>query len=98
MFPIHRVLTRAGTAKLAIVSTAAFLAIATSLGSVSAHSYPQTMSPPPGARLDFSPAHVGITYDSDVIQSGTSLAVMDSTDTPVPVQPEATSGRQSSVQ
>jgi methionine-rich copper-binding protein CopC len=41
---------------------------------------------------------VGITYDSDILQNGTTLALLDSTDTPVPVQPDATSGRQSSVQ
>src|SRR5689334_12819517 len=98
MFPIRRVSTRPGTAKVAIVSAAALLSVATSLGSVSAHSYPQTMSPPANARLDFSPAHVAITYDSDVLQNGTVLALLDSTGSPVPVQPDPTSGRQSSVQ
>ena len=56
------------------------------------------MSPPGNARLDFSPAHVAITYDSDVIQNGTTLALLDSTGAPVLVQPDETSGRQSSVQ
>jgi hypothetical protein len=40
----------------------------------------------------------GITYDSDIGQSGTALIVLDSTGSPVPVQPDRTSGRQSSVQ
>jgi methionine-rich copper-binding protein CopC len=98
MSPIRPLLTRAGTAKVAISSAAALLSLATAVGSVSAHSYPQTMSPPANARLDFSPAHVAITYDSDVIQNGTTLALLDSTGAPVPVQPDEASGRQSSVQ
>lgn len=98
MFPIRPRLTRAGTAKVAIMSTAVLLSLAGSVGSVSAHSYPQTMSPPANARLDFSPSHVGITYDSDVIQNGTTMALLDSAGAPVPVQPDETSGRQSSVQ
>jgi len=98
MFPIRRALTRAGTAKIAIQSAAALLSLASTLASVSAHSYPQTMSPPADSRLDFSPAHVAITYDSEVAQNGTTMALLDSTGTPVPVQQDATSGRQSSVQ
>src|SRR5690242_18806811 len=50
------------------------------------------MSPPANAQLDFSPPHVGITYDSDVLQNGTSLALLDSTGAPVPVQPDETVG------
>jgi len=80
------------------VSAATLLSLAGSVGTVSAHSYPQTMDPAPNARLDSAPAHVGITYDSNIVQSGTSLVLLDSTDAPVPVQPEASSGRQSSVQ
>lgn len=98
MFPIRHALTRAGTAKLAIISIAALLGATTSLSSALAHSYPQTMDPAPNARLDSAPAHVGITYDSNIDQSGTSLVLLDDTDSPVPVQPDATSGRQSSVQ
>jgi copper resistance protein C len=78
-----------------VIGTLAFAAAASG---ASAHSYPQTMSPPANARLDFSPADIGITYDSDVNQTGTSLAVLDSTGAQVAVQPDATSGRQSSVQ
>jgi methionine-rich copper-binding protein CopC len=89
MLALRHLLTRG-----AVASVAALL----SVGTVSAHSYPQTMSPPPNARLDFSPAHVGITYDSNIVQTGTSLALLDSTGAPVAVQPDATSGRQSSVQ
>jgi methionine-rich copper-binding protein CopC len=56
------------------------------------------MNPQSNARLDAAPAHVGITYDSNITQSGTSLLLLDQTGAPVPVQPDATSGRQSSVQ
>ena len=98
MFPNRQALTRAGTAKFAIISIAALLSVATSLGSALAHSYPQTMDPAPNARLDSAPAHVGITYDSNIVQSGSSIVLLDSTDAPVPTQPDTTSGRQSSVQ
>jgi methionine-rich copper-binding protein CopC len=98
MLPNRHTLTRAGTAKFAIASIAALLSLASSLGSASAHSYPQTMDPAPNARLDTAPAHVGITYDSNIVQSGTSIVLLDSTDTPVPTQQDPTSGRQSSVQ
>src|SRR6266851_8991751 len=90
MLPIRRALTRAGFAAL--------LSVATSLGSASAHSYPQIMDPAPNARLDTAPAHVGITYDSNIVQSGTSMALLDSTGGPVPTRSDSTSGRQSSVQ
>src|SRR6516225_10079385 len=90
MLSIRHVVTRAGFAAL--------LGLAGSVGSVSAHSYPQTMNPQSNARLDAAPAHVGITYDSNITQSGTSLLLLDQTGAPVPVQPDATSGRQSSVQ
>jgi methionine-rich copper-binding protein CopC len=90
MLSIRHVVTRAGVA--------AFLGLAGSVGSVSAHSYPQSMNPAANARLDAAPAHVGITYDSNILQSGTSLALLDQTGAPVPVQADATSGRQSSVQ
>lgn len=89
MLTIRRVLT---------VSVAMLVSLASSVGTVSAHSYPQTMNPAPNARLETVPAHVGITYDSNIVQSGTSLVLLDSTGAPVAVQPETTSGRQSSVQ
>jgi methionine-rich copper-binding protein CopC len=56
------------------------------------------MDPPPNARLDNAPTRVGITYDSDIAQSGTSMALLDSTGTPVPIQSDSSSGRQSSIQ
>jgi len=56
------------------------------------------MDPAPNARLDTAPAHVGITYDSNIVQSGTSMALLDSTGGPVPTRSDSTSGRQSSVQ
>ena len=89
MLLIRRTLTSAG---------AALLGLATSLGIASAHSYPQTMDPAPNARLDTAPAHISITYDSDVGQSGTSMVLLDSTFTQVPAQADATSGRLSSIQ
>jgi copper resistance protein C len=98
MFPIRHTLTRAGTAKFAIISIAALLSVTTSLGSALAHAYPQTMDPAPNARLDTAPAHVGITYDSNIVQNGTSMVLLDSTASPVSTQPDTTSGRQSSVQ
>jgi copper resistance protein C len=98
MLPIPHSVMRAGVSRLAIVSIAALLSAATSLGSALAHSYPQTMDPAPNARLDTTPAHIGITYDSNIVQSGTSMVLLDATDAPVPSQPDTTSGRQSSVQ
>jgi methionine-rich copper-binding protein CopC len=56
------------------------------------------MDPSANARLDAPPAHVGITYESNIVQSGTSLVLLDSTGTAVPVQSDTGSGRQSSVQ
>jgi methionine-rich copper-binding protein CopC len=105
MFPNRHALARAhakagytGTAKIAIISIAALLSSVSSLGTALAHSYPQAMDPAPNARLDTAPAHVGITYDSNIVQNGTSMVVLDSTNSPVPAQPDTTSGRQSSVQ
>jgi copper resistance protein C len=98
MFLIPHNMTRAGAVRFVLVSIAAFSSVATSLGIALAHSYPQTMDPAPNARLDSAPAHVGITYDSNILQSGTSMVLLDATDTPVPVQSDQTSGRQSSVQ
>jgi len=97
VLPIRHTLTRAGTAKYAIASIAALLSVASSLDSASAHSYPQAMDPAPDARLDAAPGHVGITYDSNIVQSGSSMVLLDSTDTPVPTHQDPTSGRQSSV-
>jgi methionine-rich copper-binding protein CopC len=98
MLSIRRSLTRTGTRKAVLVSLAALVSLAGSFGTASAHSYPQTMVPPPNARLDAAPSGIGITYDSNVIASGTSLVLLDSTGTPVPTQPDPPSGsRQSSV-
>ena len=98
MLSIFRVPTSSDTRKVAVVSLSAVLALASSLSTVLAHSYPQTMNPAPNARLDSAPAHVSITYDSDVAASGTSLVVLDSTGAPAPTQPDPPSGsRQSSV-
>jgi hypothetical protein len=85
MLPIRHALTRAGTAKFAIASIAAMLDATTSFSIAWAHSYPQTMDPAPNARLDSAPSHVDIIYDSNIAQSGTSLMLLDSTDSPVAV-------------
>src|SRR6476646_108812 len=98
MFPIPHRVTRVVAARFAIVSGAAVLSVASSLGSALAHAYPQTMDPAANARLDAAPAHISITYDANIDQSGTSIVLLDSTDTPVPGQPDAAAGRQSSVQ
>jgi methionine-rich copper-binding protein CopC len=56
------------------------------------------MDPAPNARLDSAPAHLSITYDSNIVQSGTSLQLLDWTGNPVATQADPTSGRLSSVQ
>lgn len=84
--------------KLMRAGVAALVGVAASIGSASAHSYPQTMDPAANARLASAPAHVSITYDSDIAQNGTSIALLDGSAAPIPIQPDATSGRQSSVQ
>src|SRR6516162_6829277 len=105
MFPSRHIVTNAqaatrqvGTTRLALASIAACLSLMISPGSASAHSYPQLMDPSANARLDTSPPHVGITYDSNIVQNGTLLKLLGSTATAVPVQADSTSGRQSSVQ
>src|SRR5579859_7349225 len=98
MLSLRHALTRVGTRNAAIVSLAALLSVASSLSTALAHSYPQTMDPAPNARLDATPAHVGITYDSNIVQSGSSITLLDSTDTAVTTQPDQSTGRQSSVQ
>ena len=98
MLSILRVPMRSETRKVAVVSLAALLGLASSLSTALAHSYPQTMNPAPNARLDDAPPHISITYDSDVPVSGTSLMLLDSTGAIVPTQPDPPSGsRQSSV-
>lgn len=105
MLPSRHVVThsrslaiRGGMAKLALACLAGGLSLAISFANASAHSYPRTMDPSANARLETTPAHVGITFDSDILQSGTSLALLDSTGSAVPVQADSTAGRQSSVQ
>jgi copper resistance protein C len=98
MRSILRMPTSSGSRKVTVTSLATLLALASSLSTALAHSYPQTMKPGPNARLDAAPAHIGITYDSDVATSGTSLVLLDSTGTPMPTQPDSPSGsRESSV-
>ncbi len=98
MFQNGRALTRVWTARIAISTTAVLVGAAMTVRSALAHSYPQTMDPMPNARLDTPPAHVGITYDSNILQNGTSIVLLDSTGAPVATQPDSTTGRQSSVQ
>jgi methionine-rich copper-binding protein CopC len=85
-------------ARLAGVVLGVLVSLAAATGSASAHSYPQSMNPAPNARLDAAPAQIGITYDSDIVPSGTSMVLLDSTGTPVPIQTNPTIGRQTSIQ
>jgi methionine-rich copper-binding protein CopC len=82
----------------AIVSVALVVALAASAGSASAHSYPQTSDPQANARLGSPPAHIGITYDGGITPSGSSMVLLDSTDSPVPSAADPTAGsRQASI-
>ncbi|MBV9582852.1 MAG: copper resistance protein CopC [Chloroflexi bacterium] len=82
----------------AIVFTGLLLAIAGSAGSASAHSYPQTSDPQTNARLDNAPAHILINYDGGISPNGSSIVLLDATDSPVPTAPDPTTGgRQASV-
>jgi methionine-rich copper-binding protein CopC len=57
------------------------------------------MNPQPNARLDTPPAHIGITYDSPIAASGSSMLLLDSTGSPVATAPDPTNGdSQTSIQ
>jgi methionine-rich copper-binding protein CopC len=75
----------------ALVATLA-LAAAASAGTAFAHAYPQTMDPAPNARLDATPAHIGIVYDSPVAPSGSSMSLLDSTGSPIQTTPDEVQG------
>jgi methionine-rich copper-binding protein CopC len=97
MLSICHALTGTGTRKVATAGAAALLSLSSSLSNAWAHSYPQTMVPPPNARLDGPPSDIGITYDSNVLASGTTLQLLDSTGNTVATQPDPPAGpRQSS--
>jgi methionine-rich copper-binding protein CopC len=98
MCPNRHMLATAGSGRVAIACTVAVLSLTSSLGTALAHSYPQTMDPAPNARLDSAPAHVSIIYDSEISASGTSMVLLDSTGSPVTIQADPATGRQSSVQ
>jgi methionine-rich copper-binding protein CopC len=68
------------------------LALATATGSALAHAYPKTTDPAPNARLDAPPAHLGITYDSQITPRGTSMALMDSTGSVIPTTADQVDG------
>ena len=80
------------TSRLATVVAAAALAVAASAGTVLAHAYPKTYEPRPNARLDTAPAHIGITYDSPISAQGSSMLLMDSTGSVVPVAADVVDG------
>ena len=71
---------------------ACVLAFTTSAGSALAHAYPKTYDPQANARLDITPAHIGITYDSPIDPKGTSMVLMDSTGSVVPTLPDTVDG------
>jgi methionine-rich copper-binding protein CopC len=75
---------------LVVVSLA--LALAASTGSVLAHAYPKTSDPAPNGRLDGAPAHMGITFDSQIDRRGSSMVLMDSTGSIVPTTPDQVDG------
>jgi methionine-rich copper-binding protein CopC len=84
--------------RLAATLGATVLTLAISTGSALAHSYPQTTDPQSNARLDAAPAHIGITYDSNIAQSGSSMVLLDATGSAVPTAPDPTGGnRQTSI-
>src|SRR5947209_3659339 len=85
--------------RAAVVLAAAVTTLGVSGGSALAHSYPQTTDPQSSARLDSSPAHIGITYDSPIAASGSSMLLLDSTGAAVPSVADQTDGnRQTSIQ
>jgi methionine-rich copper-binding protein CopC len=84
--------------RVAVVLIGAVISVGISAGSALAHSYPQTTNPQSNARLDVTPAHVGITYDSPIAVSGSSMMLLDSTGTAVPSVPDQTdSNRRTSI-
>ena len=85
--------------RAAVVLAAAVTTLGVSGGSALAHSFPQTTDPQSNARLDSSPAHIGITYDSPIAASGSSMLLLDSTGAAVPSVADQTDGnRQTSLQ
>ena len=84
--------------RLAAILGATILTLAISAGSALAHSYPQTTDPQSNARLDSAPAHIGITYDSNIAPSGSSMVLLDATGGAVPTAADPTNGnRQTSI-
>jgi len=85
--------------KVARLGLALLLSVASSFGIASAHSYPQTMDPPPNARLDAPPQRIAITYDGGITPSGSSIVLLDATGSPVQTQANPPGGpRQASSQ
>ena len=84
--------------RVAVGVTGAVMTLGVSGGSALAHSYPQTTDPQSNARLDGAPAHIGITYDSPIAASGSSMLLLDSTGSAVASAPDQTDGnRQTSI-
>ena len=78
--------------RLAVGVVTVLLTIAGPAGSALAHSYPQTTDPSANARLDVQPTHIGINYDGRITASGSSMVLLDSTDTPVPAAADPPTG------
>ncbi|TME32570.1 MAG: copper resistance protein CopC, partial [Chloroflexi bacterium] len=99
MFCNHLALARGQRGlRLAAILGATILTLAISAGSALAHSYPQTTDPQSNARLDSAPAHIGITYDSNIAPSGSSMVLLDATGSAVQTAADPTNGnRQTSI-
>ena len=63
---------------LILVLVPALLGLAGSAATALAHAYPKTSDPQANARLDATPAHLSITYDSQIDPHGSSITLLDS--------------------
>ena len=61
-------------------------------GIVLAHAYPKTSDPAPNGRVDGTPQHLAITYDSAIDPRGSSMVLMDSTGSVLPTTPDRVDG------
>jgi methionine-rich copper-binding protein CopC len=91
-----RLAPRGGRIRLSVRAAAVVgslvLALAASTATVLAHAYPKTSDPAPNARLEASPAHLGITYDSAIDPRGSSMVVLDSAGNVLPTAPDTLDG------
>jgi methionine-rich copper-binding protein CopC len=97
---IHQAVTSRRTLhRVGVAFVAVFLIMANSASGALAHSYPQTTNPAANARLDAQPSQITINYDGPIAPSGSSMILLDSTDSSVLVAPSAATGnKQASIQ